>query len=1160
MAAESTALTSGKIIIKTQNNGWCLYEAIAIKKGILEPNAQVNADYYTKVQSVRDGILEKLPNGNYTFQVKNTSTGIKNTDVTSKEQYIAELQKVHGLPDKPLPNIYPDPTLINEGVVENGYLARAIADYTESTLYIIQGGRVISKVTPTDDSTDTTVLEYSVSTGSEAGLGGHYDIYMPADAVSGEPDAGAAVSGAAVSGAAGAAVAPPSKKGTGRNRGPAYATKQAKAAAAAAAKAAAAAAAAAGAAAAGASAAGAADSAPPSKKYVIAPSAADAFDRARVARSKITELIILGERVRMMDENTVPDSILFSKEYIPELVDALNNAITATKAAKDTAVSAAQAALVAARLVVGADIEKAEKDLDDANKQSSGEENKALLNIKFATDVFIKYFKNKDLDLSNPMPPCDREGDESKRILVNGLTTRFKTLRGQLRELGKQGTDSLEYSVLLTKATLFNDFIRRLSHNQCATYKEETPFKLTTSEAELTDDKMKSILRTFVFLVLQGINPVEKPGWTKKFSSFSDVFINLIKNQTLVTEEELREFQTDYSTGGAAVPDIVTRVLAGTSADASANNDALLRSYDAMKVELDANGSNELKAAIIAHTAAVTDKTPVQKIEDLFRVAREQLGGTAGALVLSERRAAENNAELAAARAAAEAANLQVRRAEEAATAAGAREVAAQAAVAAAATAGAAEKAEAARNLAAARAATTVATDLATAATREKEAAAAKSERLESEKAAAVKAADEASAKLNAQDADLARIRAQRKALKGEITNKDATIASHAATIAEAEAARGAAAAAVVVAEKALQEAKAQHAGVAAEAAASKAAAEAQVTAAAAALQVEQQKSAAKNGERTAAEAQHAAALEAASAQHAAALATANAAKEESEGKVAAASAAAAAAVAASAAAAERVRVAEEARTKAEAGTAKLAQKIVELQNALDNASKSAKDCESRETQSQERLRVATGEVHAAQTAKAQAQAAGSSSQQQAQQAQEQLAAAQGRERNARLEVAAAVAAKEDANKELIRVKKSLEEHVAREASTQTQLKSSLQRQLELEGEVKRSKLSGPAYLAERQRLQDALKVVEGQRDNAYAEMERIKRAAPRSPQATPPGSRRGSVSSDAGSNGSVAGRSYQNSTVSSRAHGAGSGGGGLNPFMQIYAEIQRLV
>ena len=860
----------------------------------------------------------------------------------------------------------------------------------------------------------------------------------------------------------------------------------------------------------------------------------------------------------MKDENAVPDSILFSKEYIPELVEALKNAIAATEGAKKAAVSAAEVALAAARLVVGADIEKATKDLADANKKSSGEENKAELNITFATDVFIKYFKNKDLDLSNPMPPCDREGDESKRILVNGLTTRFKTLRGQLRELGKQGTDSLEYSALLTKATLFNDFIRRLSHNQCATYKEETPFKLTTSEAELTDDKMKSILRTFVFLVLQGINPVEKQGWTEKFSSFSDVFIKLIKNQTLVTEEELREFQTDYSTGGAAVPDIVTRVLAGTSADASANNDALLRSYDAMKVELNTIGSDELKAAIIAHNAAVTDKTPVQKIEDLFRVAREQLGGTASALALVQNESGKNNDELAAAKAAAETAKLQVQRAEEAAKAAGDREAAAQAAVAAAATAGAEEKAEAARNLAATTAAAAAAAAVAAAATAAKDAAEAKAGGLESEKAAAVAAAAEAAALVEKQRADLARIRGERKALKGESKAKDAAIASHAAAIADAEAARKAAADAAAAAEKALQDAKAQHAGLAEEAAASEAAAEANVAAAAAALELEKEKSAAKNGEKTAAleeaEVKHAAALEAAEAQHAASLSAAEAAKAESDGKVAVASAAAAAASAAAAAAAERVRVAEEARAKAEADTAKLAEQIVALQNALERAMQSAKDCEKAARECEERLRVATGEVQAA---KAQAQAAGSSSQQQAQQAQDQLAAAQGRERNARLEVAAAVAAKEDANKELIRVKKSLDEHVAREAATQTQLKSSLQRQLELQGAVNR--LSGPAYLAERQRLQDALKVVEGQRDEAYVEMERIKRAAPRSPQASPQGSRRGSVSS-VSSAGSNTGRShYTLSTESSRAR-SGQGGGGLNPFMQLYTEIQNLV
>ena len=94
--AEVTTLTNGTTLIKTQNNGWCLYEAIAIKMGELQPNAEVNADYYIKVQKVRDGILEKLPEGNYTFKVKNTSDGNKNTDVTTKQQYIEELKKVHG--------------------------------------------------------------------------------------------------------------------------------------------------------------------------------------------------------------------------------------------------------------------------------------------------------------------------------------------------------------------------------------------------------------------------------------------------------------------------------------------------------------------------------------------------------------------------------------------------------------------------------------------------------------------------------------------------------------------------------------------------------------------------------------------------------------------------------------------------------------------------------------------------------------------------------------------------------------------------------------------------------------------------------------------------------------------------------------------------------
>jgi hypothetical protein len=782
----------------------------------------------------------------------------------------------------------------------------------------------------------------------------------------------------------------------------------------------------------------------PKKSWTISSSVASIFDRARKYRAKTTELIILGERVRLYD---VSGSTLFLTDYIPELVTALKQAkeiedqnakiqeatdaneranTMPTTTPEETAAKTAATTNAAEMLVA-------------ANKLPTSSErvaivNKAEANIDYARDVFIKYFTDNNVDTSNPHAPCDAE---SARILLSGLKIRFEKIRDKAREVGKNGKDSHEYSVLLSKAIMFSDFIRRLERNPCKVYGEEEPFKMTTTQAELTEDKLTSILRTFVFLVLQGINPVEEEKWKTKFSSFSDVFINLIKNPGLMTEEELREFQASYSTGGLSIPEVVKRVLDSTGADSSANDAALLRSYDDMKGKLREINHLRLNQAIDVHESRSIDFSAFRKIEDLFRVASEQLGNathtvtvmaSAWATVLKHLDDATDKATAADARAAGADATVQ---------AAKAAEKVARDALDAAHTASATERA------AAVAAATAAAAALAQA-EREKEVA-----------LAAARAAREATAALQAvsdkHESDLRQVQGvvreqetridnttrERDAL--DAVNKDLqTSLARAKASAErrkarADKANAVAASAVAAAAAAAVEhenARAEHERALAEARAASEAAAAQAdtkvaaarAAADAELEAASQASSAKNGETSA---QHAAELEGAQRAHALQL---EAAKKEHDEALAAAQAAATSAnqqadmrarskeqeaAEAAAGARQAQENAEKAAAAAAAATAQLAivrgqldeknRRIEELQGALTAANERARECEETAAQAarnDEAAKAATAaadqRVRQAEEAEAAAKAAAVNMLQRAQgEAQQQAQAAQ---------------------------------------------------------------------------------------------------------------------------------------------------------------------
>lgn len=177
--------------------------------------------------------------------------------------------------------------------------------------------------------------------------------------------------------------------------------------------------------------------------------------------------------------------------------------------------------------------------------------------LDMARKVFASVFgPNSRFDYKTPLYPCD---SAERELLKRGLVYRFYTLRATLLEyMDYEDTRILEkreaYEHLMRLKDLIELMERIYEENSGACINDYDPTTGRFRERmDLGDQEgLKHLLRQFVFLVLQGSQPLD--GWADRQATDAREFLEMLKEQTISKEDMLQYLQEKAAAGHKKIP------------------------------------------------------------------------------------------------------------------------------------------------------------------------------------------------------------------------------------------------------------------------------------------------------------------------------------------------------------------------------------------------------------------------------------------------------------------------------------------------------------------------------------------------------------------------------------------------------------------------------
>ncbi len=184
--------------------------------------------------------------------------------------------------------------------------------------------------------------------------------------------------------------------------------------------------------------------------------------------------------------------------------------------------------------------------------------------LKFARSVFAAVFGPKSkFSLETPLYPCD---PAERDVLKEGLVRRFYGLRASLLELMDQEDikilekkEAYEHLMRLKQLIETMDKIYEESNGACIDNYDPASGRLSVPMDELEEKGLRNLLRQFVFLVLQGSQPLE--NWKQRQAMDPVDLLERLKEQDITDAEMAQYLEERTKTGYTDVPVFLHNLL-----------------------------------------------------------------------------------------------------------------------------------------------------------------------------------------------------------------------------------------------------------------------------------------------------------------------------------------------------------------------------------------------------------------------------------------------------------------------------------------------------------------------------------------------------------------------------------------------------------------------
>jgi hypothetical protein len=177
-----------------------------------------------------------------------------------------------------------------------------------------------------------------------------------------------------------------------------------------------------------------------------------------------------------------------------------------------------------------------------------------------AAKVFAKLFAAAGaFEVGAPLPPCDAK---ERALLEEGLENRFESLRLDVLKERNQFGDTVPVREKIDHLQRIGSLLERLDDPTltCINYGPDGKQATPPINLDLEDEeRMKRLLRTFAFLVLQGVHRI--PGQDKGINA-AGIVKTLEKR--IITEDEMTGYVEAFNAAGKKLPSIITDVLSTT--------------------------------------------------------------------------------------------------------------------------------------------------------------------------------------------------------------------------------------------------------------------------------------------------------------------------------------------------------------------------------------------------------------------------------------------------------------------------------------------------------------------------------------------------------------------------------------------------------------------
>lgn len=154
-----------------------------------------------------------------------------------------------------------------------------------------------------------------------------------------------------------------------------------------------------------------------------------------------------------------------------------------------------------------------------------------------------------------PLPPCN---EEEKTLLLKSLKYRFSLLRNEITF--QREKDSLDFRNAMEHAYRLREYIEFVEKSKECTEDEEERVEYI----ELDDERIKTLLRQFIFLVLQGYNPLE--GY-EGIDPGPGAFIQRLEDHAI---GDFNKYIEDYRGKDYPIPPRIAEVMKATELDLNA--------------------------------------------------------------------------------------------------------------------------------------------------------------------------------------------------------------------------------------------------------------------------------------------------------------------------------------------------------------------------------------------------------------------------------------------------------------------------------------------------------------------------------------------------------------------------------------------------------------